>query len=60
MIIVERHYDTKNPSGGRMVHNICRKVFGDNDVEGIQKFLDEKHIVSGYEWYNLDFKYIKI
>ena len=60
MIIIERSYDVENSCGGRMRHEITRKVFGDNDITLIQHFLDERSKVPGYEWYNLEFKYTKL
>lgn len=57
MIIIERHYDMENSSGGRNLHHCDRKVFKDDDIEGIQKFLDERCPIDGYHWFNLDFNY---
>lgn len=60
MIIITRHYDVENSSGGRMLHNVTRKVFPEDAIEQIQSFLDERSTVPGYEWHNLDFTFIKL
>ena len=60
MIIVTRKYEVDNPSGGRSFKKVTRKVFADDDVDGVQAFLDERSTVMGYEWYNLDFEYTKL
>lgn len=60
MIIVTRRYEVDNPSGGRALKKVTRKVFADDDLIGIQAFLDERSTVIGYEWYNLDFEYTKL
>ena len=60
MIVVTRKYDVDNPSGGMILHKVTRKVFADEDLEGVQKFLDERHLVSGYEWHNLNFDFLKL
>ena len=60
MIVVTREYDVDNPSGGRRLHSVTRKVFADEDLEGVQKFLDERNRVSGYEWHNLAFNFLKL
>lgn len=60
MIIIERSYDVEHSSGGKMHHEITRKVFGDNDIDSIQLFLDERSKIPGYEWYNLEFEYTKL
>ena len=60
MIIVERTYDFNNPAGGPRLTDVTRKVFSDDDIIGIQDFLNERSKISGYEWYNLDFKFTKI
>ena len=60
MILVVRKYEVDNPSGGRMRTNVTRKVFADHDIDGVQKFLDERSTINGYEWYNLSFDFIKL
>lgn len=60
MIIVKREYDVENPSGGRMRTIVTRRVFADDDITGVQQFLDERSTISGYEWYNLNFEYTKL
>ena len=60
MIIVVRKYEVDNPSGGRRRVDVTRRVFDDHDIDGVQKFLDERGTISGYEWYNLSFEFIKL
>lgn len=60
MIIITRTYETNNPSGGRRISNVTRKVFRDDDIDGVQNFLDERDSTKGYEWYNLQFSYFKV
>lgn len=61
MIIIERSYDVEDSRCGcRLLHEVTRKVFPDDDISGIQKFLNERSAVSGYKWHNLDFKYMKL
>ena len=59
MIIIERHYNIDNPNGEGRMHCVNRKAFLDDDVEGVQKFLDMRSPVPGYEWYDIRFEYIK-
>lgn len=60
MIIIRREYEVDNPSGGRGITKVTRKVFADDDIVGVQQFLDERSTISGYEWYNLNFEYTKL
>ena len=60
MIIIRREYTVESCSGGRMLCKVTRKVFADDDIAGVQAFLDERSTVSGYEWHNLDFTYTKL
>ena len=39
---------------------VTRKVFADDDLQGVQAFLDERNKISGYEWKNLSFEYTKL
>lgn len=57
MIIIERSYDASQPEVGRV---ITRKAFLDNDVEGVQVFLNERSTEQGYPWRNIEFRYIKL
>ena len=60
MILIERTYEQDNPRGGGRITYITRKAFADDDIIGIQKFLDERSTVFGYEWHELHFEYIKL
>lgn len=60
MIIIERSYNVDSPSGGRLLYKVDRKVFSDNDIEGVQEFLNERSDVSGYPWFNLEYNFIKL
>ena len=60
MIIIRREYNIANPCGGRPQCIVTRKVFHDDDIKGVQSFLDERSVVSGYKWFNLHFDYTKI
>ena len=39
-----------NPCGGGYCCKVTRKVFADDDLQGVQAFLDERNKISGYEW----------
>lgn len=39
MILIKYHYIERPPQGG-VVHMYSRKVFQDDDIEGVQKHLD--------------------
>ena len=60
MIIIERSYEVTSPRGGGKKFVVDCKAFADDDIQGVQVFLDERNTVSGYEWYNLDFNFIKL
>ena len=45
MIIVERYYEVANPCGGRDCAIRTRKVFADDDIAGVQNFLNERSTV---------------
>lgn len=60
MIIIERSYNVDNSRGGRPLYKVDRKVFSDNDIEGVQEFLNERSEVSGYPWFNLEYNFIKL
>lgn len=57
MIIIERSYDASQPEVGPVT---TRKAFLDNDVEGVQGFLNERSTEQGYPWRNIEFRYIKL
>lgn len=48
MIIIERSYEIPNSCGGPRLHTVDRKVFADDDISGVQAFLDERSSLSGY------------
>ena len=58
MIVIERKYDEPNPRGGRKLHKISRKCFKDDDIKGVEKFINENSTV--YEWSNVEYRYIKL
>jgi hypothetical protein len=60
MIIIERSYNIDSSRGGRPLYKVDRKVFSDNDIEGVQEFLNERSEVSGYPWFNLEYNFIKL
>jgi hypothetical protein len=60
IIVIERKYDEPNPRGGRKLHKVSRKCFSDEDREDVEKFINEKSPVSGYEWSNIEYRYIKL
>ena len=60
MIIIERSYYVASPRGGDKRFIVNRKVFADDDIQGVQAFINERSSISGYEWYNLDFNFIKL
>ena len=60
MIVIERKYDEPNPRGGRKLHKVSRKCFKDEDIKGIEKFINESSSLPGYEWSNIEYKYIKL
>ena len=44
-----------------MIHYVKRRVFNDDDTEGVQKFLDEEWLDhEGRTWYNVEYKYTKL
>ena len=59
MIVIERTYDEPNPRGGRKIHKVSRRCFNNDDVEGVEEFINTKSS-SGYEWSNVEYKYIKL
>ncbi len=61
MIIIERYWQEDNPSGGcKLLSYVKRKAFSDNDVEGVEKFINENAPIIGYKWKNIEYKYIKL
>lgn len=61
MIIIERHYDTKTGRGGPSLnHHVEKKVFNDDDIEGVEKFINEDGEGEPYEWIGLTYIYKKL
>jgi len=60
MIIIERTWKEPNPCGGGKLSKVERKVFDNNDKEGINNFINAKSYVDGYEWTNVEYKYTKL
>ena len=60
MIIITRTYDVKDPDGIIYLRKTTRRVFADDEIQRVQLFLDERSQISGYEWYNVQFDYVKL
>ena len=60
MIVIERTWREPNPRGGGRINKAARKCFADDDLEGVNKFINETTKVSGYEWTDVEYKYIKL
>ena len=60
MIIITRTYNVESSRGGGFETVTTRKVFGDDEIQRIQNFLDERSQISGYEWKNINFEYLKL
>ena len=60
MIIIERYWQEPNPRGGGKLNKEERKCFADDDLEGVNSFLNKKSEISGYEWTNVEYKYLKL
>lgn len=61
MIIIERFWKEPNPRGGcNLLCKVERECFADNDIDGINKFINETSQVSGYEWTDVEYKYTKL
>ena len=61
MIIITRKYETENPCGGcKLIKKKERKVFNNDDLIGIQIFLNEENEEHAYKWYNVSYEYIKV
>ena len=60
MIIITRTHKVDKSQGGTAATYVTRKAFADDDIAGVQRFLDERGKVSGYEWYNIQFEYTKL
>ena len=60
MIVIERTWKESNPRGGGKLNKVERKCFDDDDLNGINEFINETSEVSGYEWTDVEYKYIKL
>ena len=60
MIIIERTWREPDPRGGCRLHKTARKCFSDDDIVGVEHFINENAEVSGYEWTDVEYKYIKL
>lgn len=60
MIIIERTWKEPDPRGGGKLNKVSRKCFDDDDLNGINEFINETSEVSGYEWTNVEYKYTKL
>ena len=60
MIIIERRWNEPNPRGGGKLSKVERKCFADDNLDGVNEFINENTKVSGYEWTNIEYKYIKL
>ena len=61
MVVIERYWQEPNPRGGcNKLNKVARKCFADDDLDGVNKFINETTKVSGYEWTNVEYKYIKL
>lgn len=61
MIIIERHWDEKKPTGGcGYIHKVKRECFSEDDKVLIDIFINAKSYTPGYDWYNVEYKYIKL
>lgn len=59
MIIIERRYKVEDVRDTTIWTRTTRKVFADDDISGVQSFLDEK-TMSNLKYIDIDFKYIKL
>ena len=60
MIVIERTWKEPDPRGGGRIRKVERKAFDDNDIEGVSKFINEQSVVEGYEWTDVEYKYVKL
>lgn len=60
MIVIERTWKEPDPRGGGKLNKVSRKCFVDDDLNGINEFVNETSEVSGYEWTDVEYKYIKL
>ena len=60
MIIVERTWREPNPRGGGKLNKVAKKCFADDDLDGVNEFINETTEVDGYEWTDVEYKYKKL
>lgn len=60
MIVIERTWREPDPKGGGKILKEARKCFADDDLDGVNKFINETTKISGYEWTNVEYTYIKL
>ena len=60
MIVIERTWKEPDPRGGGRLSKVTRKVFTDDDLDGVNEFINETTEISGYEWTDVEYKYIKL
>lgn len=60
MIIIEKTWKEPNPRGGGLLNKVERKCFADDDLDSVNRFINETTEVSGYEWVNVEYQYIKL
>lgn len=60
MIIIERTWKESDPRGGcALLNKTERKCFTDNDVDGVEEFINEESEYKD-EWIDVKYKYIKL
>ena len=60
MIVIERTWNEPNPAGGGWLNKVARECFADDDLDGINEFINETTKVSGYKWTDVKYKYTKV
>lgn len=60
MIIIERSYEVARPEGGGYKTVVERKSFLDDDTAGVDTFINERGVIYGYPWVNVNYKYTKL
>lgn len=60
MIVIERTWKEPDSRGGGKLNKVARKCFADDDLDGVNSFINETTKVSGYDWTNVEYNYIKL
>lgn len=60
MIVIERTWREPDSRGGGKLNKVARRCFADDDLDSVNKFINETGVVSGYEWTDVEYKYIKL